>query len=76
MLIVVQINMMFMTDLPWWQCSLNFLIVWAVHLYNLGRIPTSKILADFDYFFFSEPSIDGSCIIHQLNVPLLKNIDL
>lgn len=41
MLIVLQINIMFLTDLSWWKCLLNFGIVWAFHIINLERIESS-----------------------------------
>lgn len=42
-LVIVQIYTMFLTDIPWWKCSLNFYLVWSLHYLRLHFLSSGKI---------------------------------
>ena len=71
MLIVVQINIMFLTDLAWWQCSLNFAIVWTLHLINLERIEGSKLA--LNNIVNSDSSIEWNRILSGVRLAFLPD---
>lgn len=41
-LLMMQIYTMFLTDIIWWKCSLNFVAVWLLHYYRLNMVNPGK----------------------------------